>query len=79
MKSLTESIKEKPLPLNKVTNLNYSVKDITNELQAQNLEGKKVSVTGEIQPGRFIVRKKKGNQDGYAILAPYIVEAQWNS
>lgn len=42
-------------------------------MQVNQYVGKKVVVTGSLQPGRFIVKRKRGDQDGYIVLAPFIV------
>lgn len=40
------------------------------------LEGSKVTVTGELQPGRFIVKRNRAGQEGYIVLAPFIVNRE---
>ena len=35
--------------------------------QVEAIEGKKVKLTGVVEPGRFIIKRKRNDQDGYII------------
>ena len=52
----------------------HIVLDDFNYTEAKKWEGVKVNLDGMLQPGRFIVKRKRGNQDGYIVLAPFTVE-----
>lgn len=37
------------------------------------VEGKLIQVKGELRTGRFMVKRKRGDQEGYMVLAPFTV------
>ena len=37
-------------------------------------EGCRVQVKGELQPGRFVIKRNRGEQEGYLVLAPFILD-----
>ena len=44
--------------------------------QFEKWEGQKIVLDGIINPGRFIVKRKRGDQEGYLVLAPYTIQKQ---
>ena len=56
-----ESKEEKPLLFVTVNYFIKEVQDIRDPIEAKSFEGKKVQLSGSIAPGRFIVKKNRGN------------------
>ena len=55
----------------------FALWKVTKEFCYQDLtkwEGQKVQLDGIIGNGRFIVKRKRGNQDGYLVFAPYNIQ-----
>lgn len=55
-------------------NLNVVLNDFK-YTDAKKWEGVKVNLDGIILPGRYVIKRKRGDQDGYIILAPFTVQA----
>jgi hypothetical protein len=52
----------------------YAVKGEFDRFKASEWDCKKVNVDGVIKPGRFFVKRNRGKQEGYLVLAPFVVE-----
>jgi hypothetical protein len=52
----------------------YSVKQGFDRFKAGEWECKKVNLDGVIKEGRFFVKRSRGKQEGYLVLAPFVVE-----
>lgn len=50
-----------------------SVNDLLDIEKLDSYEGAKIRVAGALQPGRFVIKRKRGDQEGYIVLAPFIV------
>lgn len=51
----------------------YLVNDLRNFQELDQYEGCKVKIRGELESSRFVVKRKKNNDDGYIVLAPFVV------
>lgn len=52
----------------------YAVKQEFDRFKSGEWECKKVNLDGVIKPGRFFVKRNRGKQEGYLVLAPFVVE-----
>lgn len=55
----------------------FLVKKTFNYRKAADWEGKKVNLDGYIRPGRHFIKRNRGNQEGYLVLAPFTIEADF--
>jgi hypothetical protein len=53
----------------------YSVKANYKYHDSESWECKKVNLDGVIDEGRFFVKRNRGKQEGYLVLAPFIVNS----
>jgi hypothetical protein len=52
----------------------YAVKSEFNRFRVGDWDCKKVNLDGVIKAGRFFVKRNRGKQEGYLVLAPFVVE-----
>ena len=53
--------------------ISYSVKTDFDHYKVEDWNCKKVNLDGVLKEGRFIVKRVRGKQEGYMVLAPFIV------
>ncbi|MCB0371139.1 MAG: hypothetical protein KDD45_17405 [Bdellovibrionales bacterium] len=53
------------------------VKSDYNFREPENWECKKVNLDGVIGDGRFLIKRSRGTQEGYLIMAPFIISSKF--
>lgn len=53
----------------------YQVKTDFDYQKVQDWNCKKVNIDGVLKEGRFLVKRNRGKQEGYMVLAPFVVES----